>query len=97
MTHSAPKLSASEKRALEKIAERAKRMGVPWPVGTELLMVHARIMPLDLAALADAAFHDFVHDILGIHRHLDRQNGTLTGFFVPRFALPDNPVQEAAS
>lgn len=37
-----------------------------------------------LPTLLGAALGDFVHDIGGIHEHLDRETGELGGCFVPR-------------
>src|SRR5215467_13603113 len=38
---------------------------------TELMTVHREIIPLRLAELLAAKDFDFLHDIGGIHRHLD--------------------------
>jgi hypothetical protein len=42
--------------------------------------------PIDLDALAKADDFNFIHDVAGIVRHLDRATGRLTDCFVPRFA-----------
>lgn len=42
--------------------------------------------PLDLAGLLQAGTIDFVHDVLGIRRHIDRETGHLQDGFVPRCA-----------
>ena len=46
--------------------------------------VHNR-WPLRLDALLAAPDFDFLHDIGGIHRHMNRATGELGGCFVPRF------------
>lgn len=43
-------------------------------------------LPLDLDALAAADEFNFVHDVCGIVRHLNRKTGALEDCFVPRFA-----------
>jgi hypothetical protein len=57
----------------------------------ELLMdieaCHSNGCPLQLEALLNASEADFVHDVGGITAHLDRQTGTLTDCFVPRYAV----------
>lgn len=41
--------------------------------------------PLDWTRLLAADDANFMHDIGGISRHIDRETGELTGCFVPRF------------
>jgi len=56
----------------------------------ELLMdvtaCHANGCQLQLDELLAAGDGDFAHDVFGIHRHIDRRTGTLTGCFLPRYA-----------
>lgn len=42
--------------------------------------------PIDLDALAQADDFNFIHDVAGVCRHLDRTTGKLTDCFIPRFA-----------
>ncbi|TMJ05800.1 MAG: hypothetical protein E6G97_02005 [Alphaproteobacteria bacterium] len=51
-------------------------------------MVHANGCPLRLRALLHAGTVDFFHDVLGIHRHLNRETGALDPVFRPRFVWP---------
>lgn len=44
--------------------------------------------PIDLDALADADQFNFIHDVGGIVRHLDRSTGKIGGCFIPRYARP---------
>lgn len=64
--------------------------------GLEAMMdisaVH-NICPLNLSALLLAKSFDFVHDVGGIHRHLNRITGELMNGFVPRYALRDVTAQ----
>jgi hypothetical protein len=47
--------------------------------------------PLDCDKLVrDFDDGNFLHDIGGIYRHLDRSTGQLTGCFLPRCACPDH-------
>ena len=42
--------------------------------------------PLDLDKLLDADDFNFMHDVLGIMKHIDRKTGELRDFFLPRFS-----------
>ena len=42
--------------------------------------------PIDMEALASADEFNFIHDVVGIVRHLDRDTGKLMDCFIPRFA-----------
>lgn len=59
-------------------------------IASEVTIVHREIMPLRLDELLATDDSNFVHDIAGIHRHLDyggsSTSPSLTGCFVPRFA-----------
>lgn len=50
---------------------------------------HLNGCPLDLQKLLDSEPFDFAHDILGMIRHINKDNGSLNNFFVPRCALPE--------
>jgi len=52
----------------------------------DVIAVHANGCPLQLAELLRADQTDFVHDIFGIRRHIDRETGKLKDFFLPRYA-----------
>lgn len=41
---------------------------------------------LDLDALLAADSGNFLHDVAGIHRHMDRTTGKMGDCFVPRFS-----------
>ena len=51
----------------------------------DITAVH-QVIALDLEGLLNADRGNFVHDVAGIARHLDRETGELTGCFRPRFA-----------
>lgn len=52
----------------------------------DLTAAHANDGPLDFAKLLDFPDFDFMHDIVGINRHIDRFTGKLGDCFVPRCA-----------
>lgn len=54
----------------------------------DLSAVHSNGNPMDFEKLLAAPEFDFIHDIDGIMRHLDRRTGALQGFFSPRCSLP---------
>jgi hypothetical protein len=47
---------------------------------------HCNGCPLQLDGLLQASTGDFLHDVLGIVRHIDRKTGRLDGIFCPRYA-----------
>lgn len=83
-----------ELEIIVKIAERADRE-IFGPHGvaqtrTDTIMdisaTHANGCPLKLAELLAADDFNFVHDVAGIRRHIDRTTGKLQDCFLPRFA-----------
>jgi hypothetical protein len=78
---------------VQKIAQRAvvlgRKIGIEVSlIDTEMDIIAANnTCPLKLCALLEADDPNFAHDVFGIARHLDRQTGELTGFFLPRFAV----------
>lgn len=58
-----------------------ERMGVQM----DLTACHANGCPLRLAELLAADNFNFVHDVIGIWRHLNRETGRLEDLFSPRF------------
>lgn len=52
----------------------------------DLAAANANGCPLDFARLLDFPRFDFVHDVAGIPKYIDRGTGQLLGFFVPRCA-----------
>jgi len=59
----------------------------------DLSACHANGCPLDFEKLLAAPDFDFIHDVLGIRRHLDRATGNLMDCFVPRCAKPEKPTR----
>lgn len=72
-------------RAFEVAQQRGIYLGADrLTLEMDLSACHASGCPLDLAALESAREVDLMHDLLGIHRHLDRRTGELRDMFLPR-------------
>lgn len=54
----------------------------------DITACHANGCPLQLDALLSADDFNFIHDVFGIRRHLNRDTGELGSCFLPRFAKP---------
>ena len=97
-------MTANDLRLIDLIANRAatlyQRLGtsrrsaraIAIDTVQEVTTVHHYIMPLDLERLHGADDMNFLHDVGGIHRHLDlcglRKPPRLNDCFVPRYAAP---------
>lgn len=86
-------VTGEEEDLIEAIASRAVLLagtvGLIYPrmdAVMDLTACHANGSPLRLADLLTADDGNFGHDVFGIRRHLDRETGTLGGFFSPRFS-----------
>lgn len=69
----------------------AQENGIDYPqqmAVMDLNAVHCNACPLRLQELLAADNGNFIHDVFGIRRHLDRTTGQLRDCFVPRFADP---------
>jgi hypothetical protein len=84
MTREATLITKIVDRA-EKLARRFKQPTVRAAIALDLVMAH-RMQPLDLELLLKADDVNFVHDVFGIMRHIDHNNGAMRDCFVPRFA-----------
>lgn len=81
-----------ESRIIGLIADRAMDLYKEAKVKrkkTDIMMdieaTHCNGCPLKLDKLLAADNFNFMHDVTGIHRHLDRETGKLTDCFLPRF------------
>lgn len=77
---------------IRKLAQRARTLGDQrdqTSIEMDLTAVHANGCPLVLQGLLKADDFNFLHDVYGIARHLDRDSGKLTNFFLPRYAAPE--------
>lgn len=74
------------------IAKRAKKLTpVQWKIPQkewwmDITACHANGSPLQLERLLEAPDFDFVHDMFGIRRHINRRTAKLENCFVPRYA-----------
>lgn len=83
-------VTKDEADIIQAIAERAKTL-IDWDIDAISLMMdltatHANGCPLDLQRLLDASPFNFIHDIGGVRRHLNRKTGQLKNCFSPRFS-----------
>ena len=70
----------------EQIAKRAGFAVTRAELIMDLNATHSNGTALDLARLYAADDTNFIHDVFGIRRHLNRDTGKLENCFVPRFA-----------
>jgi len=88
-----PELSPRETRLIERIKDRGYEITVSLSIPTyqkrwialDVMMVHHEICPLDLNRFADACNYEFLHDLLGIRKHLNRFRKTFKNEFEPNF------------
>jgi hypothetical protein len=74
------------KRAMECLAETLPELDYTrTDCAMDITATHLNGCPLRLDALLVARDFDFLHDILGIRRHLNRETGQLS-HFLPRYA-----------
>ncbi len=83
------KTTRAEIDTIQAIVRRAEKMSL-CPDRLELDMditaCHANGCVLDLKKLLAFPDFDFVHDIVGIRRHINRTNGKMLDYFLPRSA-----------
>jgi hypothetical protein len=86
-----------ESAIISKIVERAviiaKEHGVAYnsnECGLDIEACHSNGTPLELQKLLDFDDANFGHDVFGIRRHLNRDNGKVGGQFLPRCARPQH-------
>lgn len=78
--------------AIMKIIDRAAAHGLirkgddRMSISMDLAATHANGCPMDFDRMLAADDFNFAHDYCGISRHIDRETGTLTDHFRPRFA-----------
>lgn len=77
-----------------KIIDRAMKQGIQVPdrmtTHMDISATIAQGCPLKLQEWLDCPEDfDFTHDFCGIIRHIDRNTGKLTDFFLPRFAASE--------
>ena len=96
-------VSISDGKKIDQIVVRAAGLlgddtiGSRLDLSMDLTACHANGCPLDLDALLQAERYDFVHDVAGIARHIDRTTGTLRNCFSPRYAVRVDYHSQAGS
>lgn len=83
-------VSVKDAKLIQKIVVRAASLLGGFEkleLAMDLTVVHANGNRLRLKELLEAPKFDFVHDIAGIRRHLNRNTGILEGFFTPRYTV----------
>jgi hypothetical protein len=81
--------TVEELQTIMNIVERAAQHWTPAQYPPQDMMMdldacHSNGCPLDLAKLLRAPDFDFVHDVAGIFRHIDRSTGKIQDCFLPR-------------
>lgn len=86
-------MTKSEFVVIRKIVKRAAALfrlyGADYPAMTcemDLTACHANCNRLDLDRLMLADDFNFLHDVAGIRRHINRETGELMDCFVPRYS-----------
>lgn len=64
----------------------SKRDRTDWQM--DLYATNANGNRMDFSRLLAADDFNFIHDIVGIYRNLDRETGKLMNLFTPRFSRP---------
>ncbi len=89
----------AEMKLIAQIAARAVALYAKHNVRVEhldtlldVMTVHQKVQPLRLADLLAADDVNFIHDITGINRHLDRETYKLTDCFSPRFSARESAM-----
>lgn len=84
-------VSKTDGDLIAKIVDRAERTFTRidrLSTTMDIAACHANGNPLRLADLLATDNFNFIHDVGGIIRHIDRNTGKLTGHFSPRFSAP---------
>lgn len=82
----------AERELISRVVERGHKLKLtrdnydPMTLRMDVTAVHLNCMKLDFDKLLAFPDFDFVHDIFGIARHIDRENAQLRDCFVPRCA-----------
>lgn len=87
------KASKDDMATIHRIADRAlkfaKEAGIPadkLDFTMDITATHCSGCPLDLGRFLAGPDSDFIHDVFGIRRHLNRDTGELEDCFLPRYA-----------
>jgi len=86
------KISKEDELAIIAIASRTYKELPDYPDQKMTLIMdieacHLNGCPLDLNGLLNFPVSDFLHDVTGIRKHINRENGKLEKGFIPRSTL----------
>lgn len=86
------KVSAEDSELIGKICDRAELSGHLKPRNRmntmmDIMACHLNGTPLNLAAWLSADDFNFMHDLGGIDRNMNRTTGKLENCFLPRFSI----------
>lgn len=87
--HATPEELATIKKITDRLATLRKEKYTDdqhWRMN--LIACNTNGTPMDFDKLLHAPDFDFIHDLYGIEKHLDKETGKLTGYFLPRCAKP---------
>lgn len=87
-----PEEMAIIKQIAERAVKMAKDLDIEYDQTSAVMDIeacHCNGNPLDLQRLLDAADGDFGHDVFGIRRFMDRDEGKLSGVFSPRHSAKE--------
>ncbi len=87
-------ISAADKKIIKAIAARAVELHAKagrtaefQNVQMDISALHNNGTPLRLKELLESDDFNFMHEIIGINRHISHTTGKLDGFFLPRFTV----------
>lgn len=95
----APGLGRCAAADIKRIVKRADALGLvrgkkrpdhwylPETMFIDLAVCHRSCVKLDFKRWLEADDFNFIHDVAGIAKHMDRNTGELTDCFMPRFQL----------
>ena len=84
-------MTKKEASLITEIVRRALKLRLandPMELNMDITAVHVNDIKLDLGKLLKADDFNFMHDVCGIQRHINRANGHLLDYFLPRAAKP---------
>jgi hypothetical protein len=84
-------------RRAQAIYARAKAPRKVMDIQMDIIATHANGCRLDLQRMHDADDFNFMHDVGGIARHLNRTTGQLENCFLPRFAMRCQRLEPGAN
>ena len=94
------KTNKKERVLIRKIVDRAAKLlslqneQKLITIEMDITAAHCNGNPLDLKKLLGFNDENFLHDVAGIFRHIDRESGALMNFFSPRSSKQKTPKKK---